>query len=471
MNSGDNRNKLTQDIIDAIAANPTFFTGSCGVVNNDGTVNVRRENGTSVNAIAANITRSGDCAVFKVQGEYYAFSTVVNKVENEAIVVNRRSKRTDSYQVLLGYVYQILFSQEQIDKYALELNIAYTFGLMYDLAFFKQLSRTQKLTSSNLTVVKQKDVPIRGSNPVATTNVNIFGIAVGNQDTPFDSLVSRTQITYNSIVGSKIEKNVFHIFKGRYYFDDFFSGVSLLNPVFDYFKINLNSKKILETVHFSENAVQRLEKASLVLLNSYRLDPFFQIIKYRNSQGIIKLVCFGGCIRGNVAIFWDMGTPETWFMPNNPASYSIIALSSGGTGHRFVYGAIGGIVVTLTSSGTYGGLGIEDAPPVLIGGYSVPVKVGDSQIFIPESDLIGTSGKLATGVIGELVSFESGFLNNNFIDADGISAHQELAGGIIPPPLDTRAITLFKPTVANGQVNPNLFYPIFLHDSGKQIFT
>ncbi|MBN3946421.1 MAG: hypothetical protein HWQ38_07985 [Nostoc sp. NMS7] len=109
----DKNTKLAQYILDAIASNPVFFTSSCGIVNNDGTVNVKRENGTSVNAIAANITGSGDCAVFQVEGEYYAFSTSVRKVEKEAIAINRRSKKKSD---ILAPVFLLINDKESPQK-------------------------------------------------------------------------------------------------------------------------------------------------------------------------------------------------------------------------------------------------------------------------------------------------------------------------------------------------------------------
>ena len=111
------KNELSQYILDTIAANSVFFTGSCGIVNNDGTVNVKREKGTSVSAIAANITGSGDCAVFKVQGEYYAFSTVITKVEKEAIVVNRRSKKREESLGNLKVLFYTLELPNRINFY------------------------------------------------------------------------------------------------------------------------------------------------------------------------------------------------------------------------------------------------------------------------------------------------------------------------------------------------------------------
>lgn len=88
----DKEKELSQYILDVIAAQEVFFTGSCGVVNSDGTVNVRRSNGTSVNAIAANIISSGSCVVFQTDREYYAFSTVVNNIDKQEILINRKSQ-------------------------------------------------------------------------------------------------------------------------------------------------------------------------------------------------------------------------------------------------------------------------------------------------------------------------------------------------------------------------------------------
>jgi len=91
----DKNIKLSQYILQAIQASEVCFTGSCnGVINGDGTINVTRQNGNSVNAIAANITGSGDCSVFKVQDEYYAFSASNRQILSETTVINRKSRNS-----------------------------------------------------------------------------------------------------------------------------------------------------------------------------------------------------------------------------------------------------------------------------------------------------------------------------------------------------------------------------------------
>ncbi|PHJ64941.1 hypothetical protein VF04_03905 [Nostoc linckia z7] len=108
-------NKLSQDILDLIESSQVIFTGSCGSVNNDGTVNVRRSNGTSVVAIAANITGSGECRVFKAEGQHYAFSITKTQVLNELTVINRRSKKKalsnkESYSIFWEFSHSASFS-------------------------------------------------------------------------------------------------------------------------------------------------------------------------------------------------------------------------------------------------------------------------------------------------------------------------------------------------------------------------
>jgi hypothetical protein len=297
----------------------------------------------------------------------------------------------------------------------------------------------------------------------------MFDYALQDYDKPFDTVTTRAKITYSSIIGSKIEKNVFYVFRGTSFFG--LLNANLFQPIFDYFKINIAFQQILQTYHFSQIAVQSLENLTLsgeLAFSGLIIgDPFFQIIKYQNLQeNVIKLLCFGGSIRGQIAVIWDMGTPENWQMPNNPACYCAVRFPSGSTGHRFVYGVEGGIVLELTS---ISGSSNYDSY-ISVGGYGIPRNANDSQIFIPESNLVGISGKLATGIITKPESVE--FLADNFIGADLSQMSHQLTIGEIPPPLDTRQITLFNPSFTeNGRVNPNIFYPISQKDSGKEIFT
>jgi hypothetical protein len=469
----DKNIKLSQYILQAIQASEVCFTGSCnGVINGDGTINVTRQNGNSVNAIAANITGSGDCSVFLAQGQYYAFSTSPRLFTNERSVINVHSKPVNVSSFIFGYAYQMFLSASQLLKYE-EYDSSLSsliISSQYDLAFYKQIDNSKAIVLNNVYILAQKNVPVLGSNPPTTTNIVVLSTQGSNASGAFDLITSRSPVSYNSIIGSTSENNTFHVFRGNSYFDWTDGSKSLFSPIFDYFKINLSSKQIIGTNHYFQNSVQSLPSlptTSLPYLSSEAVDPFFQIIKYQDSQNIIRLVCFGGCIRGSTALIWDMGTPENWQMPNNPACFSVITLSVGISGHKFVYGAVGGIVITLAEF---------DPPPsrvgtnISIGGYTVAVGVNDSQIFIPESNLIGTAGNLATGIIGESASISAGLYRTSFTNADSVMQNQELIAGTIPPPLDTRVITLLKPKVNNAQVSPNIFYPISLADSGKQIF-
>ncbi|QLE46331.1 hypothetical protein FD723_39670 (plasmid) [Nostoc sp. C052] len=334
-------------------------------------------------------------------------------------------------------------------------------------------------TSTNLdslSCLSYSEVP---PDPITESSIASLGINV----LPWDTSYNRPVISYNSIIGSTEIDDVFHVFIGQDSLPNT-PEVSLRKPTFDYYKINIATQQVLEQTHFSQNSLNAIEYltyvtdpewlampgiesmlASIDDYNSYfdsnDSGVFTQIIKYKNSSNQIKLVCITTPkTQAGYTFVWDMGTPENWQIPNNPACVIIDYRTSDGKDLiRSAYGAVGGIVLTLTNPNSYQDVSVG-SPGV------ISANSADARIFIPESNLTGDAGILTRGVIGEAKLFANGSFLQPSIPAAFATQ------GEVPLPLDTRTISLFTPEYIPNTSNlvANMYYYVSSEDSKKQIF-
>ncbi|MEH1976078.1 MAG: hypothetical protein V7L02_23265 [Nostoc sp.] len=341
---------------------------------------------------------------------------------------------------------------------------------------FRQIPGSQ--TVSSLSLLKKTSNIYTKFSGTPLTDILFYGIgnrlSLGIGGENYSQIASL--ISYNSIVGAS--SDIFYYFYGVGT-DINFNFHKLFNTHFTRFKISLNSRKIKETVIFN------LQTTSLVGANIAEFgttvftantirdtvqDGASCVVKYLDSSNILRLVCVSFSVRGiyGAIAIWDIGTPENIETPSNPACYfgrnyllggsvSIYAGNgvNGGANLKNLYASRGGIVIVLQNQGQ---------------------PNTDLRIFVPESNLRGTLGKKASNlIVGSEVS-DLPFINSQQSATESdISLDDTPIIGDIPPPLDTRSITLDKKPfyydIPSIGISKNFIYYVSVKDFGKAYFT